>query len=127
MKYLIDTNTLIDAQTKNFPEKALQFLKEIVNENFTNSFITYIEYLGYKNATLETEEFIALADVIYINKKIVDTTIDIKFKHRIKLPDATIAGTAIAYDLTLITHNIKDFKIIEGLNVLDLYKDEYLK
>jgi len=34
-KFLIDTNTLIDAQMKKLPEKGLQFLTNIINENFT--------------------------------------------------------------------------------------------
>jgi predicted nucleic acid-binding protein len=45
-KYLIDTNTLIDAQMKRIPEKGLQFLAGVINEDFTVSFITYIEFFG---------------------------------------------------------------------------------
>ena len=46
-KYLIDTNSLIEAQAMKLPEKGLAFLADAINENFTVSFITYIEYLGY--------------------------------------------------------------------------------
>ncbi len=48
-KYLIDTNSLIDAQMKKLPENGLAFLADVINENFTISFITCIEFLGYRD------------------------------------------------------------------------------
>jgi hypothetical protein len=39
--------------------------------------------------------------------------------HRLNLPDALIAATALRYNLSLYTLNIKDFRFIEGLS---LYK-----
>jgi hypothetical protein len=48
---LIDTNVLIDAQTKKLPQRGLSFLTDMINDNFTISFVTYIEVLGYKDAT----------------------------------------------------------------------------
>ena len=56
-KYLIDTNSLIDAQMKRIPDKGLQFLAGVINEYFTVSFITYIEFLGYKYVSKASEEF----------------------------------------------------------------------
>ena len=41
-KFLIDTNTLIDAQTRKLPESGLQFLERIIDEDFSISFVTYI-------------------------------------------------------------------------------------
>lgn len=60
-KYLIDTNSLIDAQMKKLPKNGLAFLADAINQDFTVSFITYIEFLGYKDATQATKDFIALA------------------------------------------------------------------
>lgn len=121
-KYLIDTNTVIDAQMKKLPEKGLEFLAGIINNNFTVSFITYIEFLGYKDATQATEDFIYLADVIEINKSIIDTCIALRKSHTIKLPDAIIAATALALDYTLITNNEKDFAGIPNLKFVNPYK-----
>ena len=56
--YLIDTNSLIDAQMQKLTGKGLAFLADVINENFTIPFITYIEFLGYKNATQTTQDFI---------------------------------------------------------------------
>jgi predicted nucleic acid-binding protein len=117
--YLIDTNVLIDAQTKKLPENGLLFLTEIINDNFTVSFVTYIEFLGYKDATLAMEEFIALANVIEVNKAIIDITITLRKTSTIQLPDAIIAATALVSDYTLITRNIIDFKNIPGLTIVN--------
>jgi predicted nucleic acid-binding protein len=118
-KFLIDTNTLIDAQMKTIPTNGLTFLANIINDDFTVSFISYIEYLGYKDATKSSEEFIALANVIEINKLIIDACIAIRKAHKIKLPDAIIAATALVYNLTLITRNTGDFKHIAGIKVVN--------
>ena len=121
-KYLIDTNVLVDAQIGRLSTKGLHFLAKIINENFTISFITLIEYLGYKNITKSSEEFIALAEVIEIDKAIIRNCIDLRRNHKIKLPDAIIASTALAHDLTLLTRNVADFKNIKNLNVVNLYE-----
>ena len=118
-KFLIDTNVLIDAQSRKMPEKALHFLADIINVDFTVSFVSYIEFLGYKAATIPMEEFISLANVIEINKAIISATILLRKNHRIQLPDAIIAATAIVNDITLITRNTSDFKNITGLKMVN--------
>ncbi len=77
--------------------------------------------MGYKNIAKAAEDFIGLADVIEIDKKIIDNCIKIRKAHKIKLPDAIIAATAISLGFTLITRNTSDFKDIRGLKTLDLY------
>jgi predicted nucleic acid-binding protein len=37
--------------------------------------------------------------------------------HRLSLPDAIIAATAIRHNFSLFTLNIKDFRFIDGLSV----------
>lgn len=95
----------------------MKFLADIVNEDFTILFITYIEFLGYKEATKASEDFIALANVLQINKHIIDTCIALRKIKRIKTPDAIIAATALAYDYPLITNNEKYFTNIKGLRI----------
>ena len=118
-KYLIDTNCLIDAQMNAIPANGLQFLKDIINVDFTVSFVSYIEFLGYKNVTKASEDFISLDNVIEVGKAIINTCIAIRKQHHIKLPDAIIAATALTYNLTLLTRNTNDFKNIEGLEVVN--------
>jgi len=47
--------------------------------------------------------------------EIVNKTIELRRKHKKKLPDIIIASTAIVHNLTLATRNIADFKNIENL------------
>ena len=62
--FLIDTNVLIDAQTKKLHERGLTYIAGIINDDFTVSFVSYIEFLGYKFATPDMQQFIAMAQVI---------------------------------------------------------------
>ena len=120
-EYLIDTNVLIDAQIGRLSKNGLEFLAKVVNENFIISFITYIEYLGYKDVTKSSQEFIAMAEIIGIDKIIIRNCIDLRKNYRIKLPDAIIAATALARNLNLITNNEKDFAMIQHLTVINPY------
>jgi toxin FitB len=122
MKYLVDTNSIIDAQMGKIPEKGLQFLGNVINENFIISFITYIEVLGYKDVPQTTQDFMGLADVIEIDKAIIDACIELRKRKKIKLPDAIIAATALANNLTLISRNTKDFEDISGLTCINPYE-----
>ena len=122
MKYLVDTNSIIDAQMGRIPEKGLQFLGDVINENFIISFITYIEVLRYKDVPQTTQDFMGLANVIEINKAITDACIELRKRKKIKLPDAIIAATALANNLTLISRNTKDFEDISGLTCINPYE-----
>ena len=121
-KYLIDTNSLIDAQSRKLPEKGLAFFADAINDYFTVSFVTYIEFLGYKAVTQANKDFIALATIIEIDKDIIDSCIELRKTSNIKLPDAIIAATALVKNLTIITNNEKDFENIEGLKFVNPYK-----
>jgi predicted nucleic acid-binding protein len=46
-------------------------------------------------------------------------TADIRKAYKFKLPDAIIAGTALVYDLTLLSRNMNDFKNIAGLKIIN--------
>lgn len=116
-KYLIDTNVLIGAQMNSLPQAGMRFMAETIDKDFTVSFITYIEFLGYKDITKETEGFIALANVLEINKEIIQTCVNLRKSKIVKLPDTIIAATALVNNLTLITRNISDFKNIPRLKI----------
>ena len=54
-------------------------------------------------------------------QNVVDKTIEICKQHKIKLPDAIIAATALVNNFTLVTRNIDDFKNIAGLKTINPY------
>ena len=117
--FLIDTNIIIYLTQKKL--KISDFAK--AGCGLYISSISYIETLGYlfhnqdeeKDATDVCESF----ERIFLTKEIERQTILIRKSKKIKLPDAIIAATAMVYNLILVTHNVDDFKNIEGLNLLN--------
>lgn len=87
------------------------------------SAITEIELLCWKSASDKDLEvlhnFIDDALVIELEQPIKYKTADIRKKHKIKLPDAIIAATALVYELSLLSRNISDFKTIEGMHLIN--------
>ncbi len=124
VKYLWDTNTAIYYLQQQFPSAAEKFIDGLLNEDQPYiSAITEIELLCWKTATEKDLEvlhnFINDALVIELEQSIKLKTADIRKQHKIKLPDAIIAATALVYDLTLITRNTKDFEGISSLTTLN--------
>ena len=111
MKYLVDTNSIIDAQIGRIPQVGLQFLGNGLNENFIISFITNIEVLEYNDVLQTTQDFMELANVIEIDKSITNVCTELRKRKKIKFPDAIIAATALANNLTLISRNTRDLRI----------------
>ena len=121
-KFLMDTNAIIDYQSGVLTKDGLQFISKIIDNEFLVSFISYIEFLGFKNATKQMEDFISLATIIDMNPDIVKQTIELRRNYKIKLPDAIIAATALVYNQTLISRNTSDFQDIENLKVVNPYQ-----
>ncbi|OYU94294.1 MAG: hypothetical protein CFE21_17065 [Bacteroidetes bacterium B1(2017)] len=61
------------------------------------------------------------ATVLDLTSNVVDICIDLRKKYKIKLPDAIIAATAIAYDLVIITRNLSDFKIVTEVKTINVH------
>jgi predicted nucleic acid-binding protein len=120
VKYLWDTNTAIYYLQQQFPPASEKFMDRLLTEaQPCISAITEIELLCWKAATEKDidvlHNFINDALVIELERPIKLKTADIRKQHKIKLPDAIIAATALVYSLTFITRNTKDFQDIAGL------------
>lgn len=120
-RYLIDTNIIIDFSENRLPLNAKPFLAEIIDKEPNISIINKIELLGFSLVTSEIIEFTDVANIINLTEDIANQTIKIRKKHKIKLPDAIIAATALAHNLTLISRNTKDFNGIDGLEFINPY------
>jgi predicted nucleic acid-binding protein len=122
MNYLLDTNIIIYYLQQQFPQKAMEFVDTVlVMSKPCFSVITEIELLCWKTATQEDiqliQNFIEDSIVIELKKSVKIKTVEIRKKQSLKLPDAIIAATALVEYLTLITHNVADFRKIAGLRL----------
>ena len=124
IKYLWDTNTAIYFLQQQFPPGAEKFMDDLVkDERPVISAITEIELLCWKAATEKDLEvlhnFINDALVIELEQPIKLKTAELRKAHKIKLPDAIIAATALVYDLTLLSRNASDFSHITEIKIIN--------
>jgi len=121
-KILIDTNIAIGYIGSRLNLQSMDKLDQIFEGEYHLSVINKIELLGYPDLDQNEEaKFNLLIDhsVLHpIDNKIIEETISIRKKHRIKLPDALIAATCIVNGLDALTLNTKDFENIAGLRVI---------
>ena len=117
--FLIDTNVVIDFSHGLFSEKSKNFVASILNREPIISAITQIELLGFSVVSPQIESFVHYTSIIGINDSVIEKTIEIRKRYRIKLPDAIIAATALTNNLTLLTRNVADFRSIDNLNVIN--------
>jgi predicted nucleic acid-binding protein len=119
--YLIDTNIIIDFSENRLPLNAKLFVAEVIDNEPNISIINKIELLGFSLVTSEIIEFTDSANIINLTEDITNKTIKLRKNRKIKLPDAIIAATALAHNLTLISRNTKDFDGIDGLEFINPY------
>lgn len=118
--YLIDTNAVIEYLDNKLP-KEVSILMDNISPQI--SVITRMELLGWGNCTLQQMEILSIytkaAFVFGLDEPIILLAIELRKYNKTKLPDAIIAATAIANNLTLITSNVSDFKNIQNLKILN--------
>jgi predicted nucleic acid-binding protein len=120
MSYILDTNIVIYYLQKQLSEKARDFVNNLLAKDIPYlSVITEIELLCWKNDSEKDMEilknFIDGTRIIDLEKKIKLKTIEIRRSHKVKLPDAIIAATAIVKGFSLVTRNTADFQNISGI------------
>ena len=87
------------------------------------SAVSYVEVLGYHKLDNEErrywEEFFRLARILPLSQEVLDQAIALRQQRKVSLGDALVAGTALAYGLTLVIRNVEDFHWIRGLSLLN--------
>ena len=116
---LLDSNIIIIA-SKLVQVKLINYLRK--NEkDLQTSIVSKIEVLGYHQLkqveTTFLENFFNAIPVIPLNDVVEAKVIELRQRKPISLADAIIAATALTYDLTLFTDNIKDYAGIKGLKI----------
>ncbi|RLF50164.1 MAG: type II toxin-antitoxin system VapC family toxin [Thermoplasmata archaeon] len=125
IKILCDTDVIIEYLKGN--EITKKTFDKLESANVVLSAITLMElYYGALNKKELNKIKKALSEfsILPLNEEITEITINLIEKysksHGLKIPDALIASTAIYYNISLWTYNIKDFHFIENLS---LFKD----
>ena len=108
------------------PDNGKQKVTGIIDEGFNISVVVKIVVLGYDDLPTkmkQLEAFLDLATVFPLDDDVTAKTIYLRRMYKkLKLGDAIIAATALAYNFALVTRNTKDFKNIEGLEVMNPYE-----
>ncbi len=116
---LLDSNVIVDLIQNNL---STELSEQIFTYHNYSSDIVRIEVLGFSmDENLETS-FLRLFDkltILPLSEEIVKRTILLRKQKKIKLGDALIAATALVHNLQLVTRNIRDFKGIEDLEVIN--------
>ena len=124
MKYLIDTNILID-HLRGDPA-ANQLLRDVESGRVraTLSVITECELLAASALTPRDErqirELLDLLPRVAVTSRIARHAAQLRRRSSITVPDALIAATALLSNATLLTRNIKDFRSVRGLKIQSL-------
>jgi tRNA(fMet)-specific endonuclease VapC len=122
-RYLIDTSAIIKYLNGTLPQKSLDILDSIIDNESLISFITEIELKVWNPQNdfdkIVYEVFVAKADIYWIDQSIINEATYLRRTYRLKVPDTIIAATAIVIDLILIADNDKDFGKITGLTCLN--------
>jgi tRNA(fMet)-specific endonuclease VapC len=119
---LCDTNILIEFY-KNNPT-IVHELRVIGINRLAISVITQAElYYGAINKTelLKIQKHLNLLPNFPIDNQVSTAFIQLmerySLSHKLAIPDALIAATAIIHNVSLYTLNLKDFRFIDGINL----------
>ena len=108
---LLDSNIIIIA-SKLAQVKLITYLRNNEKDLHT-SIISQIEVLGYHQLKQVEqtflENFFNTISTIPLNDLVAAKAIELRQRKPLSLPDAVIAATALVYNLTLLTENIKDY------------------
>ncbi|MCL2328110.1 MAG: type II toxin-antitoxin system VapC family toxin [Bacteroidetes bacterium] len=122
---LIDTNIFIEFY-KNNPIVCGVLENIDLQEIAVNDVVCAELYFGARNKqeladmVADMEKLTVLSISSQISKLAVNLVKQYCLSHKLKLPDAQIAATALFYDAELFTLNTKDFKYIPNIKLFQV-------
>jgi predicted nucleic acid-binding protein len=122
---LVDTDILIDVARGN--PRAVAFMKELSDQVSLNiSIVTQMELLvGCRNKEEQKslDTFLSNFRIIELNAEIslqaVSFLKEYRLSHGLLIADALIAATASWAGISLVTRNLKDYRFIAGLELME--------
>jgi predicted nucleic acid-binding protein len=121
--YTLDTNFVIYYLIKD--KQAEKFFNEnLVNTFYYISVISRVELFSYAEITTSEfasiEAFLSSTRSVLIDNEIAMIAAMLRRKYKIKTPDSLVAATAMYTNTSLVTRNIKDFKKIKEIKVVEV-------
>jgi len=120
---LLDTNILIEVYRGNF--EIINTVIKIGQQNIAISDVTKSElFFGARNKDelriikKDLTKLIGISITEDISNLAVQLVEKYCLSHKLSLPDALIAATALQNNIELYTLNVKDFKFIKGLKLV---------
>lgn len=107
IKYLLDTCFILELHKKNTETLAILIEKNITLSQCSISMVNRLEVLGYADITDDDER--ALIGLLLklqkfsVSLEIENKVIELRKRHKIKLPDAIVLATALTYELELLS------------------------
>ena len=116
---LADSNLIIYAASG----KHLDLIEWFAQNQPVASAVSLVEVLGYYKLTAKEkaalENLFAELTVLYPTTEIFEIAVELRQQRAVSVSDALIAATALHHNLTLATHNTKDFEWIKSLSLVD--------
>ena len=120
---LCDTNIIIEILKGN--KRTINIIESIGLENIAISSVTVMElYFGAlnKRELNKIKKHLQALNIVHFDTDISESAIKLieRFSksHGLQIPDAIIVATAMTSNINLFTFNLKDFKYIDGLNLI---------
>ncbi len=121
---MVDTDILID--TARGVAEAIACLQQIEERALLAiSVVTHMELLvgcRDKAEARALDEFLLRFHITKLDEPISDTALNLlrsyRLSHGLLIPDALIAATALSQECPLVTKNQRDYRFIEGLDLL---------
>lgn len=122
MSWLYDSNVFIYQLNGRLGKAGSEILRAGLLQGGAYSVISRIEVLGFA----QPEHPLAMAEALFarlapipVDEAVIAETIRLRRTRKIKIPDALIAASALTRGLSLVTHNLADFRLIDGLLLID--------
>lgn len=116
---LLDSNIIIYSALPN-NELLRDFVQ--INSPFVSE-LSRVEVLGFHKLTqYEIDyfgKFFESTTLLSISEKVVTKAVSLRQRRKMTLGDSLIAATALVNGLKLVTNNIKDFKWIDKLDLIN--------
>jgi predicted nucleic acid-binding protein len=129
-KVICDTDVLIDYfdNTKPRHQSTRQILESQIGiDNIVLSAITKMELIAGAANKAELKllnKNIHRFNILLINPQITSIALNLveayRLSHKIDIPDAIIAASALYSNLTLFTYNLRDYRFIDNLRLFNV-------